>query len=191
MSTLVFLLEEPSAKAMLEGVLPRLLPREIKVQFIVFEGKQDLHRQLVKRMRGWQKPLTRFIVLRDQDSGDCRAIRSELRALCDQAGRPDALVRIACRELESFYLGDLRAVEAGLSLPGLSGQQGKRKFRTPDTLANAAEELKKLTAGRYQKLAGSRVIGPHLDLRGNNRSHSFNTLLAGLRRLVDEAWASV
>lgn len=186
MSTLVFLLEEPSAKAMLEGVLPRLLPKQIEVQFMVFEGKQDLHKQLPKRMRFWQKPDTRFVVMRDQDSGDCRLIREELLALCVQAGRPDALVRIACHELESFYLGDLLAVEQGLSLKGLSKQQESKKFRTPDALSNAAEELQKLTVGRYQKLGGSRAIGPHLGVEGNNRSRSFNSLVEGIRRVTSD-----
>ncbi|MFA7605617.1 MAG: DUF4276 family protein [Rhodocyclaceae bacterium] len=186
MSTLVFLLEEPSAKAMLEGVLPRLLPRQVEVQFMVFEGKQDLHKQLPKRMKFWQKPDTRFVVMRDQDSGDCRLIRQELLALCAQAGRPDALVRIACHELESFYLGDLLAVEQGLSMKGLSKQQESKKFRAPDMLSNAAEELQKLTLGRYQKLAGSRAIGPLLDVGGKNRSHSFNALVEGIRRVTSD-----
>ena len=35
---------------------------------------------------------------------------------------------------------------------------------TPDNLANAAEELAKLTGHRYQKVGGSRAIGPHLDI---------------------------
>lgn len=186
MSTLVFLLEEPSAKAMLEGVLPRLLAKQTEVQFMVFEGKQDLHKQLPKRMKFWQKPDTRFVVMRDQDSGDCRLIRQELLALCAQAGRPDALVRIACHELESFYLGDLLAVEQGLSMKGLSKHQESRKFRAPDMLSNAAEELRKLTVGRYQKLSGSRAIGPHLDVEGKNRSRSFNALLAGICRVTTD-----
>jgi hypothetical protein len=54
-----------------------------------------------------------FVVLRDQDSGDCLEIKERLMALCGRAGKEDALVRIACRELESFYLGDLKAVERG------------------------------------------------------------------------------
>jgi hypothetical protein len=39
---LVLLLEEPSARDLLEGLLPRLLPEEVHVQYLVFEGKQDL-----------------------------------------------------------------------------------------------------------------------------------------------------
>ncbi len=41
MSELVFLLEEPSARAMLEGLLPRLLPDGLPIRFIVFEGKKE------------------------------------------------------------------------------------------------------------------------------------------------------
>ena len=68
---LVFFLEEPSAKAMLQGVIPRLLP-DIEVRYIVFEGKQDLEKRLPIRLRAWQNPESRFLVLRDQDSGDCK-----------------------------------------------------------------------------------------------------------------------
>lgn len=184
MTALVFLLEEPSAKAMLEGVLPRLLPPGLEVFFMVFEGKQDLHKRMVMRMQHWQRTDTRFVVMRDQDSGDCREVRQELAALCRRAGKPDALVRIACHELESFYLGDLAAVERGLALHGLAAKQGSRKYRAPDALANASEQLCKLTEQRYQKLSGSRAIGPHLDVGGGNRSHSFNVLIAGLRRIA-------
>lgn len=187
MTTLVFCLEEASAKAMLQGVLPRLLPDDIAVQYIVFEGKQDMHKQLVKRLRFWQKPDSRFVVMRDQDSGDCRVVRQELLDLCREAGREDALVRVACCELESFYLGDLQAVEAGLAIKGLARQQSNRKFRDPDALVNAAEELGKLTGKRYQKLGGSRSIGPHLNLDyGANTSRSFNALVEGVRRVSKE-----
>ena len=65
MKTLVFCLEEPSAKAMLEGVLPRMLPGSLAVKFIIFKGKQDLEKQLVKRLRGWRAPDTQFVVMRD------------------------------------------------------------------------------------------------------------------------------
>lgn len=184
MRTLVFLLEEPSARAMFEGVLPNLLSPSIKTQFMVFEGKQDLHKPMVMRMRHWRTPNSHFIVMRDQDSADCHQIRRELIDLCTQAGRPDALVRIACHELESFYLGDLSAVAMGLRLSGLDSQQGRRKFRNPDQLANAADELKFLTRRRYQKLSGSRAISCHLRVDGYNRSHSFNVLIDGIRKVA-------
>ena len=42
MKELVFLLEEASAKAMLESLLPRILHPDIHTRLIPFEGKQDL-----------------------------------------------------------------------------------------------------------------------------------------------------
>lgn len=184
MRTLAFFLEEPSARIMLEGILPRLIDADIDVRYVVFEGKQDLEKNLVKRLRFWQTPNTDFIVLRDQDSADCREVKRQLQKLCAQAGRPDVLVRVACRELESFYLGDLLAVEQGLNLKGLAKQQARHKFREPDQLGNPVQELKRLTAGCYQKLQGSRDIAPYLRLQGESRSRSFNVLIAGVRRRI-------
>lgn len=184
MMVLVFLLEEPSAKIMLEGVLPKVLPPEVDVYYMVFEGKQDLHKRMVMRMQYWQKPDSRFIVLRDQDSADCHQVRQELTQLCTQAGKPDALIRIACHELESFYLGDLSAVERGLGVKGLARLQNKHKYRVPDSLTNASEELGRVTRLVYQKMAGSRAISPYLDVDGRNCSHSFNVLIDGIRRLI-------
>lgn len=183
MKELVFLLEEPSAKNMLEGLLPRLLPDGVGFRCIPFQGKQDLERQLVRKIRGYQNTEARFIVMRDQDSHpDCREIKAQLLEKCRESGKSGVtLVRLACRELESFYLADLAAVEAGLSMNGLQKHQNSRKFRTPDTLGSPSIELRQLTKGLYQKGSGSRAIGPHLDPY-NTRSHSFRNLVTGIRR---------
>jgi len=184
MKTIVFFLEEPSAREMLEGLLPRLLPQGFIRRYVVFRGKQDLEKQLEKRLRGWQLPDSVFVVMRDQDSGDCHDVKARLVELCRRTGRDEALVRVACRELESFYLGDLEAVEKGLELRGLAVRQDHRKFRAPDGLGNPSNELFKLTGNLYQKVSGSRAIAPHLRLNGN-RSHSFNVLVSGIKKLVE------
>lgn len=186
MSTLVFLLEEPSAREMLKAIVPRLVPATVAVHYVAFEGKQDMHQQLGRKLRGWLQPDTRFIVVRDQDSGNCVAIKHDLQRICTQAGRPETLVRIACRELESFYLGDLAAVGQAFGLAQLARQQQSRRFRAPDQLGNASQELARLTGGRYQKLSGSRAIAPLLRLDAGNRSHSFNMLVTGIRRAADQ-----
>ncbi len=186
MSELVFLLEEPSAKSMLEGLLPRLLPGDLTIRYIVFEGKSDLESQLVRRLRHYRAPDARFIVLRDKDAADCHTVKAGLLEKCRQANRANALVRIACHELESWYLADLAAVEQALGLSGLAATQNKKKFRAPDELANAAEELVKITGQRYQKVGGSRAIGPLLNL-DNQRSRSFAVFVDGIRRLAADA----
>ncbi len=165
---------------MLEGLLPAILPANFIPHYLVFEGKQDLEKNLVKKLRGWLTPDSVFVVLRDQDSGDCYQIKRKLRDLCQKAGKKDVLIRIACRELESYYLGDLAAVEKGLGLTGIAAQQSKRKFKDPDALGSPSEELFNMTNHVYQKVRGSRAIAPYLRLDGNT-SRSFNTLIHGIR----------
>lgn len=183
MTELVFLLEELSAQEMLKGLLPRILPAGLAVRYIPFEGKQDLEQQLVRKIRGYRVPGARFVVLRDQDAGNCQAIKARLAQLCEQTGVSGILIRIACRELESWYLADLAAVEQGLGLTGLAQRQDRRKFRQPDLLGSPSKELDALTDGLYQKVGGSRRIGPHLDPE-NVRSPSFRNLVSGIRRLI-------
>ena len=185
MRYLVCCLEEPSAEEMLKGVLPRILPDDMTVRYMVFEGKQDLEKQIERRLKYWQTPNSVFLVMRDQDSGNCITIKQNLLEKVTRSRKQKVtMIRIACHELESFYLGDLSAVEKGLNLKGVSKKQKGSKFRTPDQLANAAEELSKLTGHTYQKVSGSRAIGSHLKIDSSNCSRSFNILLDGIRELT-------
>lgn len=183
MIQLVFLLEELSAKEMLDNFLPRILPKHISFKTIPFEGKQDLEKQLLKKLRGWNNPNARFIVLRDQDSGECKVVKSTLLNICSQSNK-EVLVRIACHELESWYLGDLRAIEIGLGIANISKYQNKAKYRDPDLLSNAFDELKKI-APSYQKVSGSRMIGRYIDPK-NNKSKSFNMFVSGISKLTGD-----
>lgn len=187
MKELVFLVEGQAEKDLLDVLMPRVLSDGVRHRVIPFEGKQDLEKQMGRRIRGYQNPAARFIVLRDQDShADCKALKEGLVARCQGTGREaHCLVRIACRELETFYLADLAAVERALALPGLAKQQASKKFRQPDALGSPSRELKTLTKQGYEKRAGSRLIGQQLDL-DNGRSPSFKHLLAGIRRLSGE-----
>lgn len=187
MINLVCFLEERSAEEMLKGIFPRLFGDSINVITVPFEGKQDLERNLEKRIRNWLAPDSVFLVMRDQDAGDCVVIKNGLLEKVQRAGKIDkTLIRIACRELESFYLGDMQAVEVGLGVSGMVGLQNKAKYRNPDTLENPADKLMKLTGGAYQKLSGSRAIAPHMNLE-NNRSNSFTVLISGIKRLVEDS----
>ncbi|MEY2655880.1 MAG: hypothetical protein RLZZ524_2908 [Pseudomonadota bacterium] len=188
MKELVFLLEEESARALLQALVPRLLPvdgADLLVRFQVFEGKQDLERNIERRLRAWQNPQARFIVLRDQDSHpDCRVLKAGLVTRCTASGKQGrTLVRLACRELETFYLADLQVVGQLFGLADLGGKQASRKYRAPDALESPSRELRQLTHQRYQKVAGSRELGAvlHLD---NQRSPSFAHLVTAIRRQV-------
>ncbi|MBV6750657.1 DUF4276 family protein [Pseudomonas chlororaphis] len=187
---LVFLLEERSAKVMLESLLPRMLDERIEFKLIAFEGKQDLEKRMTMRMQAYLNSEARFIVMRDQDSSpDCKVLKSKLVEKCKASGKGErSLVRIACRELETFYLADLLAVEKALDIKGVSAKQQVAKFRSPDYLISPSHELKVLTGQRYEKISGSREIGLHLNVEGV-RSDSFRNLIEGIKKLEQELLA--
>jgi hypothetical protein len=186
------LLEEASAKPMLENFLPRILNADISTRMIPFEGKQDLEKQLVRRLRGYRNPHARFIILRDQDSHlDCKALKASLLEKCREAGKEFVCtVRIACKELETFYLADLSAVEQGLSIENLVKHQNKIKFRDPDRLGSPSKELANLINVPYSKVSGSREIAKYLDPE-NARSASFQNLVSAIRRYQQDLLALI
>ncbi len=182
MNKIVFMLEEPSMKELLDIFLPKLLPQGVYFKTVPHEGKQDLEKSITRKLRAWKEPGVRFIIVRDQDGGDCHRIKDELISICTRSGRADSVVRIVCNELESWFLGDLVAVAAAYNKPSIIRLQGKRKYRNPDSIANAAEELKKLIP-EYQKLQGARSIAQHID-RDRNLSNSFHVFLEGVLRIA-------
>jgi len=182
MKEIVFLLEESSAKAMIEIVIQKLFNQSATVRFIVFDGKQDLEKNLMRKIRAYINPQALFVVMRDQDSGDCQVIKNNLRSKCEEAGKSNAVVRIVCRELESWYLADLNAVEKAFPQYKLSDKQKRKKFRNPDLIGNPCKELKKLVP-EYQKINGSRMIAQFLDIE-NTRSRSYYHFIKTLKTFI-------
>lgn len=181
MRTVAFLLEEPSAKALLEGLMPRLFP-QVHPEYLVFDGKQDLERNIPRKLRAWQRPETVFVVLRDQDSGDCSTVKQRLVDRVEESGK-SALVRVACRTLEAWVAGDLAAVAEAFEEPSIATRQNMRKFRDPDALGSAYDELRQLVPS-YQKIDGARRVSSLLD-PASNTSASFKALCSGLKSLLE------
>lgn len=182
---LVFMLEEPSMKHFLAGFMPSIVPEHFSVTYLVHEGKQDLEKSIPRKIRGWQVPNSCFIVIRDKDGEDPIVLKDRLRALCVE--RPDTLVRIPVHHLESWILGDMQALATAFNKPNLVAMSRHRKFRNPDLLANASEELSRLVPG-YQKVGGARTVSPYIDIE-KNLSRSFNLLIKDLKRLASAGTA--
>lgn len=181
MIDLYFMLEETSMKVALEELLPKVIPEGISYHLIKHEGKQDLEKSLPRKIRAIG-PDARFIVLRDQDSSDCHQLKQHLLSICSAAGRDDVVVRIVCHELESWFLGDLHAVENAFQIAGLARKQRQHKYRDPDRLNNAAQELQSLVPN-YQKINGARRISRHLDI-DQNCSTSFRVFIEGIMKVI-------
>ncbi|WXT99660.1 MAG: hypothetical protein Ctma_0364 [Catillopecten margaritatus gill symbiont] len=184
MLNLVCFTEELSAAKMLATILPKIVP-DITHQIIDFQGKTDLENNIKQKLQHYNTPNTKFLIIRDKDSGDCKEIKENLLTKIRASGKEElSLIRIACHELESFYLGDLQAVKKGLNLNSVPSQTGK-KYRNPDNLSNAKQELIQNTGKLYQPVSGSKLIAPHLKLDGSNKSISFNFLISGIQKLCD------
>jgi len=181
MTRLVLMLEEKSAKVFLEGVIPKIAPR-LSFTPITHEGKKDLESSLPRKLRAWREPKVCFLVLRDKDSEDCIALKNRLLKICGDAGRRDCVVRIAVHSLESWLLGDMKAVSAAYGKPAIAGLSRKAKFRNPDRLANAEDELLKIIP-EYQKISGARAIAPFIDITAN-LSYSFNVFIKTIQRFA-------
>jgi hypothetical protein len=182
---LIFLLEEPSIKNVLEKILPKLIPDEISFICIAHQGKQDLAKSIPTKIKAFKfSPNTKFIIVHDQDSHDCKKLKSELLEICQKAGQTNVMIRIICHELESWFLGDLAAVEKAYNLKPstLSEQQSTRKYREPDRLNSAKQELGNLV-GEYYAGTHSKAIAPHLSLT-ENKSRSFQVFIQGIHQLI-------
>ncbi len=180
MSRIVFLLEEYSMKVFLDGVLPRLFPG-LPFLCVAHEGKQDLEKSIPRKLRAWQEPGVRFCVIRDNDRADCRVLKQDLVRLCEQGGRNDTLVRIACQELEAWYLGAPDALAEVFNNDNLRGIGARACFRNPDAVAQPAAALAQLVP-EFQKVSGARRLSRVLPRA--NTSRSFQVLMAGLDRLA-------
>jgi hypothetical protein len=181
MSRVVFLLEEPSMKVLLDGLLPRLFP-DLPFLCIPHEGKRDLVLSIPRKLRAWQEPGVRFVVIHDNDNQDCRELKATLTGLCKDGGRDNVLVRIACQELEAWYLGEPDALAEAFDTGHLRALGRRARFRDPDAVTKPSEELARLIPS-CQKVSGARRLAGHLT-RERNCSPSFRALMAGLDALA-------
>jgi len=180
MSRVIFLLEERSMVETLRSLLPKVFPEWRENQHwiaIPHEGKSDLERAIPRKLRAWNVPGDRFLIVRDNDGGDCRKLKSRLLALAGERDSREVLVRIVCQELEGWFLGDKDAVR--MAFP-----QADRLLQSvpndPDTLTNASELLAKIT-GDCGKIIQAKAIAPHLAPDRNNSS-SFRVFLDGVKK---------
>ena len=157
---LIFLLEEPSMKVLLDILLPRLFPGMepgIHFQCVPHQGKSDLDNSVPRKLSAWRTPGDRFVIVRDNDNATCTDIKARYVRMCHKANRPDTLIRLVCQELESWYLGDLQALASAFSEKKLAAPALKRKFIAPDSWQKPSVELARLLPA-FQKISAARSM---------------------------------
>lgn len=198
-----FLVEELSAQAALEQLLPRLLPGCV-CRIRVFEGWQDLVGQLKNVLQGYHRRILRegeadlrIVVLLDGDGIWARR-KADLEAKAAAAGlltKTTALPgqvfhvlnRVAVQELEAWWLGDKAAIMA--AYPGVKPAHFKGAYRAADAPPKPNDVLWEVLKKGRHFLAGKRKtqwatdISQHLDPERNTSAsfQAFRTGLAALR----------
>ena len=185
MARIVFLLEEPSMVELLRGVLPKVFPDWVENQHriaVPHSGKSDLEASVPRKLRAWNVPGDRFVIMRDNDGGDCRAHKQRLLGLAAVRPADQVLVRIVCQELEGWFLGDLEAVAQAYPVADRQLKARPRKYHDPDRMTNASDELRLLTEVPG-KVGRAKTISAHLSIEAN-LSRSFQVFIAGLKRIT-------
>lgn len=206
---LIVLCEEPSAEEALNCLIGRLLPEPDTFQVVNLLCKTQLLAELPKRLRAYADRLRhesdlRVLVLVDRDQQDCHKLKQTLEQVAAAAGlrtlaaaRPapkqaplgpfQVANRIACEELEAWFLGDPAAVEQ--AYPKVKRQHfDQAHLRNPDNVRGGTWEAleRTLQKARYYpaglaKIKAARDIAPHLDLTPTvNLSPSFQAFVAGV-----------
>lgn len=175
---------------LLRGLLPRLIPEGYEGSnwvLVPHSGKSDLEASIPRKIRAWREPGVRFFIIRDQDAGDCVEIKERLKELAEMAGRPDTMVRIACRELEAWYFGDLSELAQAYETPSVAKLGVRRSFRVPDAVVNPSGHLERHIPA-FGKIDAARRMGLRLSLETAgarmNSSVSYRHTLASFRHLL-------
>jgi hypothetical protein len=200
---LEFLLEEPSAEAALQILVPKIMPFEITFACHVMGGKKTLLKELPTRLRGyshWLPSNWRIVVLVDRDEEDCKQLKVRLEKLCQTAGlisRTQAsakqmvqvINRIVIEELEAWFFGDVTALRK--AYPRLSDISQKAAFRDPDQIRGGTwETLERLLqeagyyAGGVPKIELAKTITPYMEPICNT-SKSFQIFRQALLELTE------
>lgn len=182
------LVEESSMKNFLYGILPKILPEGYQLNGNCFirehEGKQDLKKSIPKKVKAYQHysiPV-KVIIIHDKDSSDCRVLKIGLEELVNTNSNIPSLIRIACQELEAWYLGDMDAIENVYPQFKADRYRNWSIFRNPDT-CNASDELRKIIP-TFQKGIASSEIAKYIDLN-RNKSESFKHLISGIKKFLN------
>jgi hypothetical protein len=197
-----FLVEEPSAEAALKNLIPKLMGEDISFNIHVFQGKQDLLKNLPNRLRGYRHWLPHdwyIVVLIDKDQEDCVKLKQNLEQTAHDEGfitrsnsnrnmKFNVINRIAIEELESWFFGDVAALE--ITYPRIPRFLNERRnFRDPDTIRNTSETLERILkgAGYYRgglpKIEVARRVSLNME-PSRNISKSFQVFWGALQNLI-------
>lgn len=181
--------EEQSLKNVLTEVLPKVLPKHVYFNIYSHQGKQDLEKALKTTLPSISKtPGAKILITRDQDNDDCIELKKRIFELVNDNCLCEFSIRIICKELEAWFLGDMNAIES--AYPKFKADQhiNKAEFREVDKIQSPSRQLLNIipdfSKSEYlPKLEVSECISPFLQI-DNNKSVSFNHTITAIKKLA-------
>jgi hypothetical protein len=185
MTVLHIFTEEPSLKNVFDIILPKILPEHVLFRIYPHQGKQDLEKALTHTIPSISRiPGSRILITRDQDTADCKKVKSELIDIV----KDNCYCEYSCKELESWFIGDLKAIENAFPRFRASQYENKAKYRNVDDIPKPSADLLKLIPEYSNrkflpKLEISEKIAEHMNPE-KNKSKSFSQTIIAIKRLT-------
>ena len=183
------LTEERSFQPVFERIVSDLFPNGIPFKVHPHQGKQDLLRALKTVVPILSRQSTaRILVAVDQDFDNCLNLKSELQEALQGCTTPYK-IRIVCRDLECWFLGDFEAIGKAYPRFKPSLYSSKARFRDVDAIPHSASAILKIVPelfGRKHlpKIEFSGKVSEFLTV-DRNRSVSFGHMVSAIRELTN------
>ena len=171
-------------------LLPKILSDEVLFRVYPHQGKQDLEKALKKTVPSISKmPGAKILITRDKDSADCIEVKEKINTIIAGKCHCDYFMRIICKELESWFLGDLTAIQLAYPKFKPVDYSNKADCTNVDKITQPNNYLLKIIAAyndleTLPKLEVSETVAPLLNLE-TNKSASFTQTIAAIKKLAD------
>jgi hypothetical protein len=192
------LVEEPSMEAALRLLLPTVLG-DLSFEIYPHQCKDELLLRLPQRLRGygrrrksdaWFRDNCRIVVVIDRDDDDCAKLKRRMEKIANDAGLATrssqkggaymVVNRLAIEELEAWYFGDWKAVQA--AYPRVSATIPSQAGGTWEALERVLQKAGYFSGG-LRKVEAARAVAAHMQ-PPRNASPSFCTFRDALLEMA-------
>ena len=179
-----FLVEEKSIQPIVRHVARKFKRSEDWFEVLLHQGNKDLENRLSKVLPGLSKPEgVSIVIMQDQDLDDCKNRKKNLLEKIPKTVTGIIKVRIVCRKLENWYLGDFDALEKAYPRFRSEKYSEKSPYRDPDNVDDALSALKKIIPElkdlkSISKVKIARKVALHLSVeKDKNKNKSFRQFI--------------
>ena len=180
MRQLFVFVEEPSSAVFVRH-LGRSFAVEDRLRVLEHQGAGDLEKSLATKIKVICHEKNRIIVLRDQDNYDCIDLKQKILRILPNSIHNITKVRIACRELEAWYIAQPEALKLARVLK--SDLPNALLKRDPDSIIDPKQEVRSRSHKRGQIWLADAIV-PHLNLN-SIKSTSFKNFLCTFKDGAD------